>query len=134
MAIGVAMLAVASGALWWLAPPARWLETIYVGCWLSVIANALMVCLPVRLPPAIPIAAAAATGAWAGAVTAVSGRGPDLAIALPCVLLCVPGWLIVDRGWAIAVKVLASWLMAVAILATMVSLVPTPGYVPDHME
>ena len=42
--------------------------------------------------------------------------------------------MIVSRGWGIAVKVVASWLAAVAILATMLSLVPTPGYMPDHME
>ena len=50
------------------------------------------------------------------------------------VLLFAVGRPIVLRGWSIGLKVLASWLAAVAILATMVSLTPTPGYKPDHME
>ena len=58
----------------------------------------------------------------------------DLAIALPCVLILLVGRPVVVGGWGIGVKVVASWLTAVAILATMVSLTPTPGYVQDHME
>ncbi len=117
-----------------MAPPLRWIEPIFVGCWLSVIGNALLLLRPERLPPALFFVAAANAGVWAGAVIAVSGARRDLAIALPLVLLFAPGNAIVARGWSIALKVLASWLTAVAILATMVSLTPTPGYKPDHME
>lgn len=117
-----------------LGPPERWIEPIFVGCWLSVIGNALLVHRPERLPSALFLAAAVNAGAWAGAVVAVSGERRDLMIALPLVLLFVPGRGIVVRGWSIGLKVLASWLTAVAILATMVSLTPTPGYKPDHME
>lgn len=120
--------------VWSLGPPARWIEPIFVGCWLSVIGNALLVHRPERLPGILFPIAAANAGVWTGAVTAVSGRPRDLMIALPLVLLSVPGRPIVARGWAIGLKVLASWLTAVAILATMVSLTPTPGYKPDHME
>lgn len=120
--------------VWLLGPPVRWIEPIFVGCWLSVIANVLLVHRPERLPPAIFFGAAANAGVWAGAVTAVSGERRDLAIALPMVLLFAVGRPIVLRGWSIGLKVLASWLAAVAILATMVSLTPTPGYKPDHME
>ena len=121
-------------SVWWLGPPVRWIEPIYICCWLSVIANALMTYAPARMPSGSQLAAAVNTGVWAGAVTAVSGHGRDLAVALPAVLLFLPGRLVVARGWSIGVKVLASWLTAVAILATMVSMVPTPGYEPDHME
>lgn len=132
--LGMALLVGTAVAVWLLAPPAKWIEPIYVGCWLSVIANALMVYSPARLSPQASLAAAINTGVWAGAVTAVSGRGQDLAVALPLALLFLPGRAVVARGWSIGLKVLASWLTAVAILATMVSMVPTPGYVPDHME
>ena len=37
-----------------------------------------------------------------------------------------------DTG--IAVKVAASWMIAISSLALFVSLMPHPGYVPDHME
>lgn len=127
------MIAVALMA-WWVGPSTRWLEPIFVGCWLSVIATASLLYRPERLPPWLFLAAAANAGLWAGAVTAVAGRGGDLAIALPIVLLFVVGHPVVLRHWGIGLKVVASWLAAVAILATMVSLTPTPGYQSDHME
>lgn len=127
------MVAVALAA--WSANPAlRWIEIIFVGCWLSVIATAALVHRPLALSPSVFLVAAADVGLWAGLVTAVAGKGRDLAIALPFVLLLFVGRPIVMRGWGIGVKVVASWLTAVAILATMVSLTPTPGYVQDHME
>jgi len=110
------------------------IEPIFVGCWLSVIGCALLLLRPSEWPVTFFFAAAANVGLWTGAVTSVAGRERDLAIALPCVLLFLPGRPIVVRGWGIALKVLASWLTAVAILATMVSLTPMPGYVSDHME
>lgn len=128
------LMAVVAVAVWLLRPPVAWIEPIYVGCWLSVILNSLLAYRPQTLPRTAFAAAAGNTGFWAGAVTAVSGQGRDLAIALPCVLLLIPGHPIVRRGWGIGLKVLASWMTAVAILATMVSLTPTPGYEPDHME
>ena len=128
------LLVVFAALVWSLEPPIRWIEPIFVGCWLSVIANALLVHRPDRLPAALFFVAAANSGVWAGAVTAVSGERRDLFIALPLVLLFVVGRPIVLQGWSISLKVLQSWLTAVAILATMVSLTPTPGYKPDHME
>lgn len=133
-ALAALLLAAVAIFTWWLNPPARLIEPIFVGCWLSVIGNALLVHRPDRLPRNAFLVAAANAGIWTGAVTAVSGQSHDLSIALPLVLLFVPGHAIVTRGWSIGLKVLASWLTAVAILATMVSLTPTPGYKPDHME
>lgn len=115
-------------------PPVTWIEPIYVGCWLSVIGTTALMIRREPLPGRSAFAIAANDGLWIGAVTAVSGKTSDLAIALPAVLIFLPGHPIVRRGWSISLKVLGSWLTAVAILATMVSLTPTPGYKPDHME
>jgi hypothetical protein len=133
LVVAALMLLVALAA-WWSTPPQGWIEPIFVGCWLSVIATAGLVHRPLKLPPPLFLAAAANVGLWAGLVTSVAGKGRDLAIALPCVLILLVGRPVVVRGWGIGVKVVASWLTAVAILATMVSLTPTPGYVQDHME
>jgi hypothetical protein len=114
--------------------PAEWIEAAFLGCWLSVISCALLLIRPHAFPQTVYFAAAANAGLWAGAVISTSGRWRDLAVAVPCVLLLVPGRHIVARGWGIGLKVLASWLTAVAILATMVSFTPTPGYESDHME
>lgn len=132
--IATALMVTLALAAWSAGPPASWIEPIFVACWLSVIATAALVHRPLALPAWAFLVAAANAGLWAGAVISVAGHGRDLAIALPCVLLFVAGRPIVHRGWGIGVKVLASWLTAVAILATMVSLTPTPGYKPDHME
>lgn len=112
----------------------EWIEPIFVGCWLSVLLSTALLYSAAKAPPTLVIAAAVNTGLWTGAVTSVAGKGLDLIIALPLLLLLLPGRLVIARGWSIALKVLASWLTAVAILATMVSLTPTPGYAPDHME
>ena len=132
--IAAGLMVVVTLIAWWSGPSAAWIEPIFVGCWLSVIATAALVHRPATLPPAVFLAAAANVGLWAGLVTSVAGKGRDLAIAVPCILLMFVGRPIVVRGWGIGVKVVASWLTAVAILATMVSLTPTPGYVQDHME
>ena len=114
--------------------PAAAHEWIFAGCWLSTALTALTVHLrhPAAVWPAALVAANA--GMWAGAVTAISGTGLDLARALPVALLAFPvAWLVAHKA-GIAVKVVASWLLAVAILVAALPMVATPGYVQDHME
>lgn len=126
--------AVAAVVVWVLAPPAELIEIVFVGCWASVIATAAATYLPRPLRPGLADVVAANAGGWAGAVAAVAGRGQDLALALPLVLVFVIGRLLVLRGWSVPIKVVASWLIAIATLAAMLPLIPTPGYVPDHMD
>lgn len=132
--VAAGLMALVALAAWWSVPSTRLIEPVFVGCWLSVIVTAGLVHRPMKMPPALFLVAAANVGLWAGLVTSVAGKARDLSIALPCVLLLFVGRPIVLRGWEIGVKVVASWLTAVAILATMVSLTPTPGYRQDHME
>ncbi len=114
--------------------PKAWTEALFVGCWLSVIGTAALVHLKRGLDIDIAMPLALNAGAWAGATIAVAGMGADLAKAMPALLLALPAqWLVAHRG-GIAIKVVASWLVAVAILAATLATVPTPGYVQDHME
>ena len=63
---------------------------------------------------------------------------------LPAVLLCgafglllalLPAAWIANRRVLIALRVAASWLIAVAMLGALLQFLPvTPGYLPDHME
>ncbi len=111
-----------------------WTEAVFIGCWVSVVLTAASVHLPAGPGAAMAFGLAANAGIWAAATVAVSGVPADLARALPVALLVLPArWLIAQRG-GIAVKVVASWLVAVAILAGTLPIVPTPGYVADHME
>ena len=113
----------------------QWRDPIFLGCWISVIAVAASVHLPGGVGLKLSLFLAADAGLWGGGVIAVAGKPLDLAESIPLVLLCLPGaWLVAGKR-GIAVKVLASWLIAVALLAATLQLTtPTPGYVPDHMD
>ena len=123
-ALVVSMLKVAPGAS----------NIVLAGLFLSTILTAILVYLPRSWPRhwAIPVAVNA--GAWAGALASLSGMHNALWLALPLCLLCLPGRWFEQRGLGIAVKVAASWMIAISSLALFVSLMPHPGYVPDHME
>lgn len=129
-----AFLAVALAATF-LPVQAGWEDAIFLGCWTSVVITAASVHLPGGLNRPIATLLAVNAGVWCGAVIAAAGAPVDLAKAAPWVLLALPGAWLVGRRWGIAIKVLASWLTAVAILgAALPTTTPTPGYVADHME
>ena len=130
----VAALVVAGLAVVFAPVPKAWQEAVFAGCWISIIVTAASVHLPRGLALVPAVALGVNAGIWAGAVVALGGVPLDLARALLAALLVLPAaWLVAHRG-AIAVKVVSSWLVAVAILAATLPIVQTPGYVPDHME
>jgi hypothetical protein len=111
------------------------LETVFLGCWTSVAASAVTVHLPCGLDSRGALALSLNGGFWSGAVIAVAGSSPDLFKALPCVLVSFPAAWIVRSGAPIVVKVISSWLIAIAVLSATLALLPvTPGYLPDHLE
>jgi hypothetical protein len=118
-----------------LLPPNISTEIIFLGCWASVVASAAAVHLPNGLTGLGALAVAVNAGFWSGAVVVVAGSESDLLRALPAALAIAPAvWLIRSRA-AIVVKVVSSWLIAVALLAATLQLLPvTPGYIPDHLE
>jgi hypothetical protein len=113
----------------------QWRDDVFLGCWISVIAAAASVHLPRGPGPRLALLLAFNTGFWGGAVISAAGGPLDFFEALPWALLCLPGrWLVATRR-SIAIKVLSSWLIAVALLAlTLQITTPTPGYAPDHMD
>lgn len=132
--IGVAACAIVAAIVFVAAPPATWIEPIFVGTWLSVIINPLVALAARRIAAPWFVALAVNAGVWTGAVSSVAGGVADLAVAVPLVFVGLVGLVVVGRGWGVGVRTVSSWLAAVAILATMISLTPTPGYKPDHME
>ena len=115
--------------------PQTWLEGAFLGCWISVIATAASVHFVRGLSSYAALVLSINAGVWASAVVSLSGRRIDVLSALPCVLICLPASRMVDRYGSIPVKVVASWVIAVAVLAAALQVLPvTPGYLPDHME
>lgn len=128
------ILVVSAVAVSFVSIPAAWLEAVFLGCWASVVLTSAAVHLPNGPGARVAAALALNAGIWAGAVIAVAGHRSDLLKALPFSLLVLPSaWLVATKR-GIAVKVVASWLIAVSLLAAALPLVPTPGYKPDHME
>lgn len=109
-------------------------DIVFAGCWLSIMAAAACVHLPGGLGRWPAFGLAINCGIWAGLVSHVSDGVTALAYALPAVLVVVPARIMVARKWGIAVKVAASWLIAIAALEVVLIFVPTPGYKPDHMD
>jgi len=107
---------------------------IFVGLWASVIAIAALVYLPAARWSAAIIPLCINAGFCMGAYATLSNNWPGLALGLLPALLGFPAkWLICNK-FDIVIKVVASWMIAIASLSMFVSLMPTPGYKPDHME
>ena len=123
------------GAFSLLPVPQIWLDGAFLGFWISVIATAASVHLARGLSPRAATALSLNAGVWASAVVSLSGSRLDLLKALPCVLIVLPASWVIGRHASIPVKVVSSWVIAVAVLAATLQLLPvTPGYLPDHLE
>jgi hypothetical protein len=149
---GFAMAAAVAAVAW--LPHGLWsTDNVFLACWFTVIANAAsihaasaervvrgvgVVCavgVAGKAAPAIALALSINTGLWAGAVIAVAGAESDLLRAALWLLLVLPAAAVVRSPAAVTVKVLSSWLVAVALLEVVLHYLPvTPGYAADHLE
>jgi hypothetical protein len=132
--VALALTAAAALAASFLGVPLAWQDGVFLGCWASVVVAALSIHLPGGVGPRLALVLAINSGFWVGAVIAAAGSRLDLLKSLPVALLCLPGAWLVSTRKGLAIKVAASWLIAVSILAAALPLIPTPGYKPDHME
>ncbi len=130
---GLAFLVLALGATF-AHPDTDWREAILLATWASVIAISATVHWPRRLPIEVWVLLSVNAGLWCGLLVALGGSPSVLLKVVPWVLLCLPGTWLVKTGKGVAIKVVSSWLIAIAVLAAALSTVPLPGYMPDHME
>lgn len=114
--------------------PESWREGLFLACWVTVAGAAASVHLPNRVCRQIALPMALWVGIIAGAVTAIAGHTRDVLTGLPALAVLAPAAWLVATGRQIAIKVVTSWLIAIAVLAAALPLTPTPGYVPDHMQ
>nr|WP_294814147.1 hypothetical protein [uncultured Sphingomonas sp.] len=125
-----AVAAAASGAIRWSAEiPA---EGAFAAAWIAIIASAAVILLGGRISRVLTLPMAVATGAVMG-LLGPDWRIPIVFAALPIVVTVAR--FVVARHWALAIKVIAGWLLAIATLNASLSMLPvTPGYLPDHLE
>jgi len=122
-------------ALTFIPVPGAWLEGAFLGCWISVIATAGSLQLFPKITCLAALILSINAGTWASVVTHLSGSRLDLVEALPWVLILWPASWVASHFGSIPIKVVSSWLIAVAALSITLQLLPvTPGYLPDHME
>ena len=109
-------------------------DVAFTGCWLSVLVTAGGVHLAGRLPTLAVRGLALNAGLWCGLAAEVGGGWEKLLIGLPFVAASVPARLLLKAGYGISLRVVASWLMAIAGLESILPLLPTPGYRGDHLD
>lgn len=109
-------------------------NTVFAGLWLSMIAAAVLVYLPVVRWSVLALPVCLNAGVWLGACAGLTGNPSALFIGILPLFILFPARLLAQGRLNIAVKVLASWMIAIASLSVFVTLIPTPGYKPDHME
>ena len=101
--------------------------------------TALMV-FPARLRDRKPLVLAIAlnAGIWAGLLASLQPDGlsslAGLAIGISGFAILVPARLLLRTPLHLGLRIVASWLVAVSVLAAGLPLIPTPGYEPDHMQ
>lgn len=132
--IGLAAMIASSGFASLMPWPSTNHGTLFAGLWLSVIVTVALIYLPHGLTSAIVIAVGAIDGLLIGALAAITEQQFAPFAAVPLILLFIPVQWLKKRGYDIVAKVLSSWMMAIAALSFFVSMTPTPGYQPDHME
>lgn len=114
--------------------PAQYETVAFIGLWLSVAATAAFAIFSPEHGTRFAIPLAINAGIWAGGLATVSSNRTGLALAFPFGLVFMLGQWLGRNGYGVAVKVLASWAIAIAMLAFFVTLIPTAGYEADHME
>lgn len=135
---GAAIAVAVSLALYGLAPlgelPEVVSKIVFPALWISIIATAAIAYLPFSATSRWVAPATVNAGLWIGLRASVSATWQQYAVGIAPIALFVAGRWFTKRDYSIVIKVVVSWLIAIAILSIFVSMTPTPGYEPDHMQ
>lgn len=133
-AMAIAVLIATSLLSYALMPTDRWETLALVALWVSAAITAGLTYLRRAADPVWILLASINAGIWVGVVADSAGGVAGIAWGLPLALLFLPAAWLLEKELGAAVKIMASWIVAVSILAGMVAISPVPGYAPDHME
>ena len=132
---GMIVFAIAAACGAFAPMPAIGNERLHAACWIAVIACSASLHFPRALVSRASAVLALAAGASGGAAAALASARMTVAL-LP--LIAAATWLaarVAARFVPVAPRVVSSWLIAVALLAATLQMLPvTPGYLPDHLE
>ena len=109
-------------------------DAIFTGLWLSMVAAAILVYLPVSRWSVAVLPICLNAGFWSGVYAGLTGGRAAFLVAILMLCIAIPARWLARGKFTIALKVVASWMIAIASLSLFVTLIPTPGYKPDHME
>ncbi len=102
-------------------------------CWGTVAVMAALTYWPRPLARRTNLAVAAIAGIVSGLAITASTTPSSLWQPLLASLIIIPATVAVERGYGVAPRVVASWLVAVAVLAALLPyVIAHPGYVADH--
>ncbi|HEY1725750.1 MAG TPA: hypothetical protein VGF89_10020 [Steroidobacteraceae bacterium] len=133
--LGLALVIVTACAMANAPIPATWSDVVFLGCWTSILASAAIVHRRKALKAKPALLLSLNAGIWTGAVIALVPSKSNLLEALPLAFCVWPAAWVRRQGQEVVLKVLANWLIAVAVLAAALQFLPvTPGYLPDHMD
>jgi VanZ family protein len=108
-------------------------DAAIMACWVAIAMLAIRTYWPGRAARLSTLAISAATGIASGIAIAASVAPSALWQPMLASLVVIPATVAVERGYAVAPRVVVSWLVAVAVLAALLPYVVThPGYVADH--
>lgn len=109
-------------------------NALFIGFWLSLVLTTLAVYFPARRWAVAVIPLALNAGFWMGIYAGLTNNLVGLALGSAAALAAIPAKWLIAHHFDIIIKVVASWLIAIASLSMFVSLMPTPGYKPDHKQ
>lgn len=132
--LAIIALVVASLLSYTAIPADRWETPAMLALWVSAAITAGLAYLPRGMDGVWVFLASINAGLWVGVVAHSAGGGSGMATAWSLALLFLPAAWLLEKKLGAAVKIAASWIVAVSILAGMVAISPVPGYAPDHME
>jgi hypothetical protein len=112
-----------------------WANAMFLNSWISVVGSASAVYLPCPVGLFAALLLSLNAGIWCGVINALAGPPLGLTQSLLALVALLPvGWA-ARRNANLAIKVIGSWLVAMAALSATLQFLPvTPGYLPDHLE
>ena len=133
--VGMIAFLVAAAVVAFAPIPAGWSEYVHLSCWIAIVTCAASVHFPYRNGVRASLVLAFAAGAASGAaVDLANAHAMLVSAALIATTACIASRVTAQRV-PLAPKVVSSWLIAIALLAATLQIVPvTPGYLADHLE